>query len=72
LKSFGHGGDLLTARQLLGKDSTQQLDFSANINPLGPPPNLIELIKGQLESIVHYPDPAHRVLRQKLAEKHSV
>lgn len=72
IEKFGHGGDLLTARQLFGKDSTQLLDFSANINPLGPPPNLIELIKEQLESIVHYPDPAQRVLKQKLAEKHSV
>lgn len=35
IEKFGHGGDLLTARQLFGKDSTQLLDFSANINPLG-------------------------------------
>ncbi|MEH7332156.1 threonine-phosphate decarboxylase CobD [Neobacillus drentensis] len=72
IEKFGHGGDLLTARQLFGKDSAQLLDFSANINPLGPPPRVMELLKDQLESIVHYPDPAHRVLKQKLAGKHSV
>ncbi|PFM82659.1 threonine-phosphate decarboxylase [Bacillus sp. AFS077874] len=72
IEKFGHGGDFLTAQQLFGKDSSQLLDFSANINPLGPPASVIELIKEQLESIVHYPDPAHRVLKQKLAEKHSV
>ncbi|MEH7119561.1 threonine-phosphate decarboxylase CobD [Neobacillus vireti] len=72
LEKFGHGGDLLTARQLFQKDFSPLLDFSANINPLGPPPSVIELLKQQLESIVHYPDPAQRVLKQKLAEKYSV
>ena len=72
LEKFGHGGDLLTARHLFQKDSSPLLDFSANINPLGPPPSVIELIKQQLESIVHYPDPAQRILKQKLAEKHFV
>lgn len=72
IEKHGHGGDLLTAGQLFKKDSTQFLDFSANINPLGPPPGLIELLKDRLDTIVHYPDPTHRVLRQKLAIKHAV
>lgn len=28
IEKYGHGGDLLTARQLFRKDSTQLLDFS--------------------------------------------
>nr|WP_263327885.1 threonine-phosphate decarboxylase CobD [Neobacillus sp. Marseille-Q6967] len=72
IERYGHGGDLLTARQLFLMDSKQLLDFSANINPLGPPPRLIELLKEQVETIVHYPDPAHRILKQELAKKHSV
>jgi threonine-phosphate decarboxylase len=72
IEKYGHGGDLLTARQLFHKDTTHLLDFSANINPLGPPPRVIELLKEGMDSIVHYPDPAQRVLKQKLAEKHLV
>ncbi|XJZ28675.1 threonine-phosphate decarboxylase CobD [Bacillota bacterium Lsc_1132] len=72
IEKYGHGGDLLTAHQLFNKDSSQFLDFSANINPLGPPARVIGLLKERLETIVHYPDPAHRVLKQKLAKKHSV
>jgi threonine-phosphate decarboxylase len=72
IEKYGHGGDLLTAHQLFKKDSRELLDFSANINPLGPPARVIELLKERLETIVQYPDPAHRILKQKLAEKHSV
>lgn len=38
LEKYGHGGDLLTAAELYGENSGGFLDFSANINPLGPPP----------------------------------
>lgn len=72
IEKYGHGGDLLTAHQLFNKDSTALLDFSANINPLGPPARVIELLKERLDTIVHYPDPAQRILKQKLADKHSV
>jgi threonine-phosphate decarboxylase len=72
IEKYGHGGDLLTAKQLFGSKSKQLLDFSANINPLGPPAGVMEILKDRLGTIIHYPDPAQRLLKQKLAEKLAV
>lgn len=72
IEKYGHGGDLLTANQLFGNGSKQLLDFSANINPLGPPPRVMEKLRDQLDTIVHYPDPGQRLLKQKLAERNAV
>ncbi|MBN6186767.1 threonine-phosphate decarboxylase [Aneurinibacillus sp. BA2021] len=70
IERFGHGGDVLTASALYGVDPDCLLDFSANINPLGPPPEALEAIKDEMRRIVHYPDPAHRRLIGALAEKY--
>ncbi|WP_180956635.1 hypothetical protein [Bacillus canaveralius] len=63
IEKYGHGGDLLTAKLLFGRESKQLLDFSANINPLGPPPRVMERLRDQLDTIVHYPDPRQRLLK---------
>lgn len=72
IEKHGHGGDLLTANHLFGSEFKQLVDFSANINPLGPPLSVMKRLRDHLDTIVHYPDPAHRLLKQKLAEKHAV
>lgn len=69
IERFGHGGDVMTAAAAFQKDPSQLLDFSANINPLGPPRRVVKQIQEHLLSIVHYPDPAHRLFRKKLAER---
>jgi threonine-phosphate decarboxylase len=61
-----HGGDLTLAQQQFGFGP--QLDFSANINPLGPPPAILQELPRVLAEIVHYPDPFARDLKQSLAE----
>ncbi|WP_150265780.1 pyridoxal phosphate-dependent aminotransferase [Paenibacillus tepidiphilus] len=68
LEKYGHGGDLLTAAELYGEGSGVFLDFSANINPLGPPPGLLEQLAEALPSITAYPDPGHRRFKALLAE----
>lgn len=70
LEIYGHGGDLLTASARYGIDARQVMDFSANINPLGPPPGLLERLKETLADIVRYPDPGHRSMVALLAERH--
>jgi len=72
LEPFGHGGDLVTASERFGIPPLQLLDFSANINPLGPPPSVCALLQNGLASAVHYPDPAHRSFRRALAERLNV
>lgn len=69
LEPFGHGGDLRTAQEQLGIPQVKLLDFSANINPLGPPASVLQVLKDGAASIVHYPDPAQRAFRQALHER---
>ncbi len=66
---YGHGGDLRTAAERFGVERKQWLDFSANINPLGPPAKLLSRLQNELTQIIHYPDPGQRDLRQALAIK---
>lgn len=72
IETFGHGGDLRTAAAAFGVPEDQLLDFSANINPLGPPPALLERLTEEMGRLVHYPDPAHRGLIKALARKYGV
>jgi threonine-phosphate decarboxylase len=72
IEQYGHGGDLLTAQKVFGFRGEKFLDFSANINPLGPPSSVMERLKSHLDTIVHYPDPAQRKLKQKLSERLAV
>ena len=63
----GHGGDLARAAELWNPADVELLDFSSNINPLGPPAGLLDLLCEALPEIVSYPSPQARELRQKLA-----
>ncbi|KWX89418.1 threonine-phosphate decarboxylase [Paenibacillus riograndensis] len=69
LEKYGHGGDLLTAAELYGNGSGGTFaDFSANINPLGPPPGVLDLLRDAVSAVTAYPDPGHRRLKSLLAE----
>ena len=65
---FLHGGDLQGAAEKSGKEPSELLDFSANINPLGMPPGVREAVVESLEQSLCYPDPFCRRLRRELAE----
>lgn len=69
LEKYGHGGDLQTASALYGIQPHEFIDFSANINPLGPPEVIGKIVREQWIIIESYPDPVCRNLRQKLAQK---
>lgn len=55
-----HGGDLYSR--------PVELDFSANINPLGTPDSVKRAIAAAAESVSHYPDPYCRALVAALAD----
>jgi threonine-phosphate decarboxylase len=63
-----HGGNLEQAAEIFRKDQDAFLDFSANINPLGIPDGLKEILVHSLSRITGYPDPDYKALRQQLAE----
>lgn len=56
-----HGGDVYTYKNML--------DFSANINPLGPSETVLEAARESLKKINQYPDSKCRKLREALSEK---
>lgn len=69
LERYGHGGDLETAAERYGIQESQFLDFSANINPLGPPKEVLEQLGQALSSIIRYPDPGHRQFKHILGHR---
>ena len=58
---YAHGGDIYTYKNLL--------DFSINVNPLGPADAVVEAAARSLQRIGEYPDSRSRELRNALAEK---
>lgn len=69
--SSGHGGDIWTASVSAGINPEEILDFSANINPLGPPPGLFEYLTEKLREIVRYPDPVCRSLQTAIRRRYN-
>ncbi|MBD1913440.1 MULTISPECIES: threonine-phosphate decarboxylase CobD [unclassified Leptolyngbya] len=67
-----HGGNLAWAASLTGCSPLSLLDFSASINPLGPPESAIAAIQANLQQLRHYPDPSYRELRHALSQWHKI
>lgn len=63
-----HGGNLAWAASLVGCPPSAILDFSASINPLGPPESAIQGIQSHLSSLGAYPDPDYHELRVALSQ----
>jgi adenosylcobyric acid synthase len=63
-----HGGNVKHLARKSGRTVDEILDFSASINPLGPPGWLPELVRSLIGSLVHYPDPHCTSLIKAAAE----
>jgi len=70
--AFGHGGNLRELARRAGRDRDDILDFSASINPLGPPDCLRAVLARNIERLVHYPDPDCTELAELLARRFEV
>ena len=64
-----HGGNVYKAAQEQRIPVERIVDFSASINPLGPPVSMLRAIRSALKQIVHYPDPDCWKLRHELAQR---
>ncbi len=62
----GHGGDLQAAAARAGVAISELSDFSASINPLGPPEWLRREISRAISDVAHYPEPRSATLRRAL------
>ncbi|XGV97257.1 MAG: threonine-phosphate decarboxylase CobD [Leptolyngbya sp. BL-A-14] len=67
-----HGGNLVWAAALANCSPSAILDFSASINPLGPPASAIAAIQSHLGDLKAYPDPQYHDLRSALSEFHQI
>jgi len=53
-----HGGNVEEIARQYGLREEEIINFSANINPLGPPSKVIKALKENLDKIARYPDTA--------------
>ncbi|PSB28579.1 threonine-phosphate decarboxylase [Stenomitos frigidus ULC18] len=67
-----HGGNLVWAASLANCSPSAILDFSASINPLGPPASAIAALQSHLGDLKAYPDPQYCELRSALGEFHHI
>ncbi|RAK10574.1 L-threonine O-3-phosphate decarboxylase [Halanaerobium saccharolyticum] len=67
-----HGGKLIEAAQKNNLDQDQIIDFSANINFLGPPTLIKEAIRANVSKIENYPEINSKTVKRLIAEKHGL
>lgn len=68
----GHGGNLEAIRARYGWDPATVCDFSASLNPLGPPPVVDVILQATSPLVAAYPDIECRALRRGLARQHGL
>ncbi|MBE3553270.1 MAG: threonine-phosphate decarboxylase [Kyrpidia tusciae] len=64
-----HGGNVREYRERWGGDPGDLADFSANINPLGPPESVKSAMRAALQEAHRYPDPRQEGFRRQVAER---
>ncbi|MGL5034733.1 MAG: pyridoxal phosphate-dependent aminotransferase, partial [Microcystaceae cyanobacterium] len=67
-----HGGNLAWAATIAGCPASSLVDFSASINPLGPPATVLKAIQQAFPQLGHYPDPQYSTLRSQLGFYHQL
>ncbi len=67
-----HGGNLAWAAKIAGCPASFLLDFSASINPLGPPLSIINALQAAFVQLRNYPDPDYYFLRSHLSSFHNI
>lgn len=68
----GHGGNIRAFIKQYNLPKNKLVDFSANINPLGLPNRIKKLIRENINSLRHYPQPDSCGVRHALANFHHI
>lgn len=63
-----HGGNIYKEARNTGRDRRELLDYSANINPLGIPKTLKEILLSSMDELINYPDPDCTDLKLAISE----
>jgi threonine-phosphate decarboxylase len=64
-----HGGNLARAAREYNLNQEEIIDFSANINFLGPPQAVLDLIQNQAQKIFNYPEAESKGLKECLSKQ---
>ena len=72
MRPIPHGGNPASVRRRFGLGDTPLVDFSASLNPLGPPPAALAAAREALDRVDRYPEPGCPLLTERLAERHGV
>ncbi len=67
-----HGGEVFRLAAKVGIEPEEIVDFSANINPLGLPPGVFEVMYKGLKNLANYPEIGAESLRQCVARRHNL
>jgi threonine-phosphate decarboxylase len=67
-----HGGDVQAWAKQARIDPAEIIDFSASINPLGPPPSARKAFQNSYTEVSCYPDPYGEELKEALAKRHKM
>lgn len=67
-----HGGNRNWAAQIANCPPEEILDFSASINPLGPPASVVTALTENIQGLIAYPDPSYTQLRTALSDFHDL
>ncbi len=70
---YRHGGDIYSLAEELMVKPSNILDFSSSLNPIGPPPSVMKMIKNLKKmDIMPYPDSISRRLKRVIGENHNL
>ncbi len=68
----GHGGNIYDIAHRLGCAPSEIIDMSSNVNPLGPPPGLVNFLKENLNAITALPEVDSNLLVLSFADRYCV
>ncbi|MDD7363199.1 MAG: aminotransferase class I/II-fold pyridoxal phosphate-dependent enzyme [Peptoniphilus sp.] len=68
MKKNSHGADLYDLEKKYHWSPDDILDFSSNINPLGPSPKALAFLREHVGAASRYPDPEYRKLKAAIAD----
>lgn len=70
--NWRHGGNLRMIAEKFGRSQESIKDFSANINPLGPPEWMRMTISSAISDVQNYPDPDCVALKEKISSYYGI
>ena len=68
----GHGGNRMELARQLGCSPQEIIDLSSNINPLGPPPGLIQYLKDHVDAVSSFPEVDSKRINERFAEFYGI